>query len=284
MLIWQGAIANHRGHFDQAELGLKEALSLTATISDPSIAAAAEGRAHANLGVVAHGRGDFVVARARHERALRVCRDSGYDLGGVRSLRDLGDVARDQGDYAGSVARYRDTLGLVGERGDLRVVADALLGVAVAAAARGQPERAGRLLGAEEALRERFGGGVYATDRPAYDRALTAARVALGEQRLRAAWSAGRELSLQSAIAEAQTEDAESAPDVEQAVGAGGGLSQREREVLLLLSAGHSNRTIADALFIGLPTVKGHVRSILTKLGLDSRTAAAAYAHRHGLV
>ena len=61
------------------------------------------------------------------------------------------------------------------------------------------------------------------------------------------------------------------------------GLTTRELDVLRLLAAGHSNRAIAEALFVSLPTVKTHVASVLDKLGLDSRTAAAAYAHRHGL-
>ena len=55
-------------------------------------------------------------------------------------------------------------------------------------------------------------------------------------------------------------------------------------EVLRLVAAGHSNRAIADALFISLPTVKVHIGHIFAKLGLESRAAAVAYAHRHGLV
>ena len=53
--------------------------------------------------------------------------------------------------------------------------------------------------------------------------------------------------------------------------------------MLRLVADGRSNQAIADALFVSLLTVKGHVKSILAKLGVDSRTAAAAHAHRHGL-
>jgi DNA-binding NarL/FixJ family response regulator len=60
-------------------------------------------------------------------------------------------------------------------------------------------------------------------------------------------------------------------------------LSQRELEVLRLLAAGKSNRSIADALFISLNTVTTHVRNILTKTGCTNRTETAAYALRHGL-
>ena len=61
------------------------------------------------------------------------------------------------------------------------------------------------------------------------------------------------------------------------------GLSPREREVLHLLTEGRSNRAMAETLSLSERTIEGHVLHILTKLGLESRAAAAAYAVRHGL-
>jgi DNA-binding NarL/FixJ family response regulator len=61
------------------------------------------------------------------------------------------------------------------------------------------------------------------------------------------------------------------------------GLSPRELEVLRLLVEGHSNRVIGDRLFLSDRTVENHVRHIMTKLNLDSRTAAATWAVRHQL-
>ncbi len=61
------------------------------------------------------------------------------------------------------------------------------------------------------------------------------------------------------------------------------GLSPRELEVLRLIAAGRSNGEIAAALFITLPTAKAHLTHIFAKLGVASRSAATAYAHRHGL-
>ena len=58
-------------------------------------------------------------------------------------------------------------------------------------------------------------------------------------------------------------------------------LSPREREVLRLIACGHSNRQIARDLAIGEQTVKTHVRSILTKLGLQDRIQAVIFALRH---
>jgi DNA-binding NarL/FixJ family response regulator len=61
------------------------------------------------------------------------------------------------------------------------------------------------------------------------------------------------------------------------------GLSGREVEVLRLIAAGHSNRAIAQALFISPNTVLHHVSSIFVKTGVANRAEAAAYATRHGL-
>ena len=61
------------------------------------------------------------------------------------------------------------------------------------------------------------------------------------------------------------------------------GLTPREVEVLRLLAAGQSDRRIAELLFISRHTAANHVASILGKLALHSRAAAAAYAVRHGL-
>jgi DNA-binding NarL/FixJ family response regulator len=61
------------------------------------------------------------------------------------------------------------------------------------------------------------------------------------------------------------------------------GLTEREREVLRLVSTGATNREIADTLFIGEATVKSHISNILGRLGLRDRTQAAMYARDHGL-
>ncbi|HEY4462912.1 MAG TPA: AAA family ATPase [Streptosporangiaceae bacterium] len=63
----------------------------------------------------------------------------------------------------------------------------------------------------------------------------------------------------------------------------GTGLTSREREVLRLIAAGRSNREIGPALFITPKTASVHVSNILAKLGVTSRTEAAAVAHREGI-
>jgi DNA-binding NarL/FixJ family response regulator len=62
------------------------------------------------------------------------------------------------------------------------------------------------------------------------------------------------------------------------------GLSERETEVLRLIAQGRANKEIARDLGVTEKTVKTHVSSILGKLGVQSRTQAALYAWRVGLV
>ena len=61
-------------------------------------------------------------------------------------------------------------------------------------------------------------------------------------------------------------------------------LTEREIEVLRLLSTGLSNREIAPLLFISESTIKTHVEHIIAKLGVSDRVQAAVWAARHGIV
>ena len=61
-------------------------------------------------------------------------------------------------------------------------------------------------------------------------------------------------------------------------------LTGREKQVLELVATGCANKVIAARLQIGVGTVKTHMRSVLDKLDAESRTEAAAVAHRRGLL
>jgi len=62
------------------------------------------------------------------------------------------------------------------------------------------------------------------------------------------------------------------------------GLTEREREVLLLIAEGRSNKEIGDELHISIKTVKTHVSNLLMKCELEDRTQLAIFAHRKGWV
>jgi DNA-binding NarL/FixJ family response regulator len=62
------------------------------------------------------------------------------------------------------------------------------------------------------------------------------------------------------------------------------GLTAREIEVLCLVAAGQSNKIIAAQMFISEATAKGHVKSILAKLGANDRTHAVTLALKRGII
>jgi DNA-binding CsgD family transcriptional regulator len=118
------------------------------------------------------------------------------------------------------------------------------------------------------------------------DRALSGVRARLGEDGFAAAWAAGRALPLANAVAEAEQIAvvlAAAVPHYPVDSTALAGLTPREREVLRLLVDGHTDREIAEALFVSPRTVGGHVSRILAKLEVETRRGARAHALRHGL-
>jgi DNA-binding NarL/FixJ family response regulator len=123
-----------------------------------------------------------------------------------------------------------------------------------------------------------------------YEAAVATIRTHLDEDAVRDLWVAGRSLPLAEAIAEAAGVTLERAVSTStagrrsQTASAHAGLTPRELDVLRLIVAGHTDRQIAEALFISRRTAQGHVAAIFAKLGVNSRTAAATAAIAAGLV
>jgi DNA-binding NarL/FixJ family response regulator len=61
-------------------------------------------------------------------------------------------------------------------------------------------------------------------------------------------------------------------------------LSPREKEILTMLAAGHSNKEIADKLVVSPSTIHSHRSNLMRKLGLSSRHELFQYARKHGLL
>lgn len=104
-----------------------------------------------------------------------------------------------------------------------------------------------------------------------------------GEDLVRALEAVGRgEALLDSAVTQRVFQEVRKAVKEEEA-SAFVHLSQQEKHVLLLVSEGKTNREIAKALFLGEGTVRNYVSSILSKLSVNNRAEAAAYAVEHNL-
>jgi predicted ATPase/DNA-binding CsgD family transcriptional regulator len=282
-----GRVAMHRRRFNLATTFLQASLVGARRLNDPMMASVTAGIALDYLGAAAYAQDALPLAASHFEAALVEQRavDDRWGIG--YSLVGLGYASRDRGETARAATLFAAGLGLFAELGDRRIIALALDGVAGLAVARGQPGRAARLMGAAVAMRKADGLPVEPAFQDAHERAASAARAALGEDAFAANWAAGAALALPAAVAEAMSVmasepvSAPEAPMPDQAERLG--LTPREREVLRLLAKGATDREIAAALSISERTAGNHVQHAMRKLEVDSRTAAAVFAVRHGL-
>ena len=155
-----------------------------------------------HLGCIARDQGDLhrAVALSRESQAL--CRDLGDNGGSAWALTSLGRIAADQGDDRRATALLRESLELARERGDRRELVAGVEGLAAVASAQ-QPERAARLFGAAQALREALCVPRPPADRAWYDQRVAAAQARLGERAFAVAWVAGRAMALEQVVADA---------------------------------------------------------------------------------
>jgi non-specific serine/threonine protein kinase len=286
-LVGVGLVAMHQGDYERAVALHEEALELVRPLGDalPRPAFLATVCFH-NLGAAAYGHGDHERAAAYFEEALARVRDLGHSSLALVALAGLGNVTRDQGDDVRAADLYREGLERSWARGNKRIIAYTLAGLGSIAGTYGQTEQAARLFGAAEALHEVIGVPLLPPFQVSHERAVATVRAALPEAAFTDAWEAGRALPLKEAVAEARgVADLAHAPAAVPAAATGmpHGLTRREREVLGLLAEGRSDKEIGDALGISARTVGAHVTHLLTKLGVETRTAAATYAVRHGL-
>jgi predicted ATPase/DNA-binding CsgD family transcriptional regulator len=283
-----GWVALERGELVAAQTWAEQSLALCRQAHDPS------GIAWSlyDLGHVAFVRGEGAQAEPLLAESLAQFREQGNEFGCQRALVSLGHVARMQGQLARAITWYRESL--MAWRPFPGILA--LEGLAGAAVSQGLAEHGARLFGTAEVVREAVGLPLPPVSRAAYERDVAAARAQLDEATFAAAWKAGRAWSLDQAVAEALsrpvemqpaqtgTETPSQASQPASAIPARlATLTPRERQVLVLLAQGASNRAIADALVITERTAEIHVSNILGKLGVTSRTQAAAYALAQGL-
>jgi DNA-binding CsgD family transcriptional regulator/Tfp pilus assembly protein PilF len=286
-----GMVNISSGQLAAAEAAFSECLALSRALGDSWGLA----RALHYSGELARSRGEDELARTCYEECL--CLYDGLDHRGAASivLHNLGYVAQHQGDPRRGLACFAEALAEQASLRDRPNVGHChcLGGVAGMVGLLGHPESAARLFGATDVLLERIGATIWSTDRVDYERNLAAVRVRLGDKPFAAAFSAGREMSLIQAIAEAAaaTDEIEleaavetTTPDAMPAVARTWGLTPRELEILRLLASRATDREIAEQLSISPRTVMHHVSHALAKLGVSSRREAAILAARHELI
>jgi hypothetical protein len=115
-------------------------------------------------------------------------------------LNAAGALTHRQGDHVAARAFYEESLTMQRELGCKVGITDCLESMAEWAQAEGQSERAARLWGAAESLREAIGEPLPPVDRADHERNVAAARAALGEEGFAAAWVEGRKMTVEQAV------------------------------------------------------------------------------------
>jgi DNA-binding CsgD family transcriptional regulator len=210
----------------------------------------------------------------------------------VQPLTLLARVAALQGDYAAAHALYEEGLAIAAEVHARGFLAYCLVGLGEVVAAEEQVPWAVLLWGAAESLYETIGTSLPPVERTAYEHLMAAARAQLGEEAFATAWAQGRTMTPEQALAvrEPQAIPAEITPVTPSTTPASpapsypAGLTAREVEVLRLVAQGLSNVQIAEHLVISPYTVNAHMRSIYSKLDVNSRIAVMQFASRHHLI
>ncbi len=278
-----GTLALHAGDHERAEACFGEAEDLIRAVGDQDGVAAVLGQ----RGYAALLQGDPDRAVARLQESLVLYRELDSKLGSGRVLIHLGRALAERGEEGQALPLLRDALDLVQKAGNRWYLAEGLEAMATVAALVGDDERSARLWGAAEALRDVIGAPIPPGDRTRYQQGLVTLKSRLGEAAFAVAWTSGGSLSPDEAVTEAMAvSEVAPLPTAlrEDAPVALGDLTPREVEVLRLLADGRTNAEIATTLFISPRTASTHVTNIFNKLSLPSRSAAAAFAHRHGVV
>jgi non-specific serine/threonine protein kinase len=237
-----------------------------------------------SLGWLCYRAGERAKAQAYLESSLRHwqdMREPPSSAGTANALAGLGHLAVDRANLPGASSTFLELLSYAHPpRGDY-VLRLALEGFAHVAAQLGQAAASLRLASAATSIQTSPGVKRSSRGNPVLERWIAPARAAVGPRSTTSAWAAGAAFTTDECIAAARA-----------IARAGAGvacptspldLSARERDVVVLVAVGLTNRQIAERLVVGNRTVDSHVRSALRKLGFRSRFQLADWAVEHGL-
>ena len=224
------------------------------------------------LGMLPFRRGDFDQAGVLLQKGYDLSLRAGDRFSRYITLYNLARLAQSTGDVGKAAELYQEGLAISLEAGDRANIAYCLEGLAAVAAARGELERAVHLLGGARALFEAVGMRVY-TYRP--DQALREQTIATVRSRLddedlddaRSRWSGNALDDLLGGNIAVRASGAGAAPELVATYG----LNPREIEILRFIITHHSDREIADILYISPRTVGTHMNANRNKMGVPFR-------------
>jgi predicted ATPase/DNA-binding CsgD family transcriptional regulator len=245
------------------------------------------GRLLGNLGYLELSAGDREPARGHLAEALDIARALDDCSSILYQAFNLGLAEYLGGSPEAAGALFAESFDLARRTGTRSQVAYALVGLALAGHGEGGPDWSARLHGAADRALADLGETLEPLEAGLADLDRERLRAAMGVEAFEAEYAAGRDLDPAPAADLARSaKPAESAgtwasetPVKDLTV-----LTPRELDVLRLVARGLSNPDIGGQLYLSQHTVRRHVSNILRKLGLSSRSAAAAWGVRTGLL
>jgi predicted ATPase/DNA-binding CsgD family transcriptional regulator len=290
--ILQAKAASDEGSYEQAISLLQQGIVMAREANDR------HGLAHSlnGLGEIARLQGDYNAARRYYSECLQIFREMDYGQGIGFSVHNLAHVclrSEAPGDAAALLEEGMTIFKELGNRLGIAMCVSAMAGVALY---NSEPHRAARLLGAAQALLEAVNALLDPADMMEYRRNEDCARASLGEAAFLAAWAEGHAMTPDQVMAIQDMPTARptprpaptqpSTPVPAPHLGPGeypDSITTREADVLRLVARGLSDADVAGQLFLSPHTVRAHLRSIYSKIGVTSRTAATRYATDRGI-
>ena len=274
-LLGHGSIAIELGEYDIARVSLGESLAIAREAGD-SFRIAHTLNA---LGDLARCEQRYADAQTAYESSVRLLRelDAQHDLASV--LHNLGHTYLHLGDIEHAHLVFRESLNSHRLLQNVYGIAECLIGFAAIALLGGLPSVGTRLLGAADALggQRTAAASMWQATRMEYEHYLALARTNLTQVEFQ------MELALGSALSQEQAVDYAQNLPVKQEIEAVNikkpdGLTNREREIAMLVGQGKTNGEIATKLVVSKRTVETHISHILSKLELTSRAQIMLWA------
>jgi predicted ATPase/DNA-binding CsgD family transcriptional regulator/Tfp pilus assembly protein PilF len=286
-LALHGLVLLSQGDLVRAQAYLEESLAVSRKVGYKR----SLGIAILYLGMVAFMQGDVVKARSLLEESLILFQEVGERGRMAEVLYSQGLISFSQGDYASARALVEESVQTFLELNNKWDIAVGLEGVAVLVAAQGEPVRAIWCMSAAQALREAIGTPLPSVFQALHEFTIASAHTQLGEQAFDVAWTEGRTMTPEQALAArgavtmptTAPAGPSTVPPVPKAPAYPDGLTAREVEVLRLVAQGLTNEQVAEQLVISPRTVNTHLTAIFSKIGVSSRGAATRYAIEHHL-